>query len=262
MKTPSTNRSVIFVLMALMLAQFACNFGRAHSSPTATQPPTIASQATAAGPSASGSCQNDYFPVKPGTTWTSTGTMSTGSFTRVSTITEVSTTNFQAQTQLTDNLGKQLLTTESWNCTTTGLIQPGGPVAASIQSTFGGASTKTISTTGITIPTHINPGDTWSLVTQLEFTIPNLSITGTLDYNFQAIGLEQVAVPAGTFNAMKVQVNAKSASVKSSLPISITADGFYWFAPSVGRVKESEKVYANGNLVSDVEGELQSYNIP
>jgi hypothetical protein len=163
---------------------------------------------------------------------------------------------------LTDSAGKQIAIIESWNCTTAGLVQLGGPLASSIQSNFGGGSMKTLSTTGVTIPTHINAGDSWSQVTQFEFNIPNFSVTGTLTYDFKALGLEQVTVPAGAFNAMKIQVNARSENVKSGLPINITADGFYWFAPGVGRVKASEKVSANGNLVSDVEGELQSYHLP
>jgi hypothetical protein len=262
MKIPFTKKSVIFTLIALALTQFACNFGRPQPSTTVPEPPVTSSLATQPASSNSGNCQNDYLPVKVGATWTSNGKISAGIFTRVSTITSVGSDNFQSQTVLTDSLGKQIATIESWNCSTEGLVQLGGPLASSIQSTFGSDSMKTISTTGITLPAHINPGDSWSQQTQLEFTIPNISLTGTLNYDFQAIGLEQVIVPAGTFNAMKIQFNSKSESVKSSLPIAITADGFYWFAPGVGRVKGSEKISANGNLVSDVEGELQSYNIP
>lgn len=121
---------------------------------------------------------------------------------------------------------------------------------------------KTVSTTGVTVPVHINPGDSWSQDTQLQLTTSNGSIDGTVNYTFQAIGLEQVTVPGGTFNAMKVQVTAKSQSVISGVPVNITADGFDWFAAGVGRVKGSEKVTVNGSLVSDVEGELQSYHIP
>jgi hypothetical protein len=263
MKIPFTKKTMFFTLMALTLAQFACNFGRPQPSTTTPESPVTSSLATQPALSSNaGNCQNDYLPVKVGATWTSNGKISSESFTRVSTITSVGKDNFQSQTVLTDSLGKQISTIESWNCTTGGLVQLGGPLASPIQSTFGSDSMKTISTTGITLPAHINPGDSWSQQTQLEFTIPNLSITGTLNYNFQALGLEQVTVPAGTFNAMKVQVNAKSESVKSGLPIAITADGFYWFAPGVGRVKGSEKISANGSLVSDVEGELQSYSIP
>lgn len=263
MKIPFTKKSVIFTVIALMLAQFACNFGRGQPSNTATQAPNGGSPASRqAGPSSSGSCQNDYFPVKVGASWTSNVTISAGSFSRVSAITKVGADNFQIQTVLTDSLGKQISITESWNCTTEGLVQLGGPLANSIQSNFGVGSMKTITTTGVTIPVHINAGNSWSQVTQFEFNIPNFSVTGTLTYNFQAIGLEQVTVPAGTFNAMKIQVNANSEDVKSGVPINITADGFYWFAPGVGRVKASEKVSANGSLVSDVEGALQSYHIP
>jgi hypothetical protein len=262
MKTPFSIRSVLFTLMVLVLAQFACNFGRPQPSIAATQVPVAGSLATNPGPSPRGICENDYFPVKVGATWTSNANISAGNFTRVTTISDVGTNNFQTHTSLTDSLGKQISITESWKCTTQGLVQLGGPLATSIQSTFGSASTKTISTTGVTLPAHIDAGDSWSQTTQIDFTIPNISITGTLIYDFQAVGFEQVTVPAGTFNAMKVRVTARSESIKSGLPINITANGFYWFASGVGRVKGSEKVSANENLVSDVEGELQSYHIP
>ena len=262
MKIPFTKKSVLSTFLALAFAGLACNFGRSLPSIANPQPTNVELSATQAGPSTPGSCQSDYLPVKVGATWTSNGQISAGSFTRVSTISVVAVDNFQTQTTLTDSTGKQIATIESWNCTSEGLVQLGGPLASSIQGTFGNAAMKILSTTGVTIPAHINPGDLWTQVTQFEFTIPNLSITGTLTYAFKAIGLEQVTVPAGTFNAMKIQVNAKSENVKSGVPINISADGFYWFAPGVGRVKGSEKVSANGNLVTDVEGELQSYHIP
>jgi hypothetical protein len=270
MKILFTKKSITFALITLMLAQSACRFGIPQPASVAPQPTSGGSQAitqatspaTIAGSSASSSCQSDYLPIKAGAAWTFAGTSVSGSYTQTSTITGVGTDNFQTQAVLTEGNGNQIATPESWNCTPQGLVQLGGPLAATFQSLIGGASVKAFSTTGVTIPVHINPGDSWSQNTQLEITTSNGSVNGTVAYAFQAIGLEQVTVPGGSFNAMKVQVTAKSQSVISGVPVDITADGFDWFAAGVGRVKGSEKVNANGSLVSNVEGELQSYHIP
>jgi hypothetical protein len=262
MKIPFTKKSFMLALAALALATFACRFTGGQPAAVASQPTASASQPTLPAPSSSAPCQVDYFPVKVGASWTFSGKSVAGSYTRVSTITGMGTDNFQDQSVLTDSNGKQVATAESWNCSSAGLVQLGGPLAATLQGLVEGATMKTISTVGVTIPTHINPGDTWSQDTQLELTTPNGTISGTINYSFQAVGPEQVTVPAGTFNAMKVHVTSSSKSQISGIPVTITSDGFDWFASGVGRVKSSENVTANGNSLSDVEGDLQSYHLP
>jgi hypothetical protein len=84
----------------------------------------------------------------------------------------------------------------------------------------------------------------------------------TLTYNFSAFGSEQVAVAAGTFNAIKVQVQASTQAVLSGQSVAVTVAGFEWLAPGVGQVKSSETVYTLGVPLVSEESQLQSYTIP
>lgn len=181
----------------------------------------------------------------------------------VFTITDIGADSFQGRMQITDGSGNVLVdTTDAWQCTTGGLVELAGPLGATLQSAYGGATMKTLSTTGVTIPSQIKAGDTWGQVSQLEFTSAAQTYQATLTYNFSAFGNEQVSVPAGTFNAMKVQVRALTQAVLSGQTVDVTITGFEWFAPGVGHVKSSETVYAFGIPFASEEGELQSYNIP
>ncbi|MFZ1043341.1 MAG: hypothetical protein WAN58_18755, partial [Anaerolineales bacterium] len=115
MKTLSARKQIFIVLIVLTLAQFACNLG-AQASSAATQP----------APSGSGNCDvNPYLPVKAGATYTFAGTTSAGAYTRTSTFTNVHADGFQAEV-VTAVGNKSTTTTESWQCTADGLVQPGG----------------------------------------------------------------------------------------------------------------------------------------
>ncbi len=54
------------------------------------------------------------------------------------------------------------------------------------------------------------------------------------------IGLEQITVPAGTFDAYKVSIR-KNTQGKITLRE-------YWFAPKIGIVKEQNRIYSSGHL--------------
>jgi hypothetical protein len=83
--------------------------------------------------------------------------------------------------------------------------------------------------------------------------------------NFSATENESVTVPAGTFDALKVEVdvtlNINATYEGITLPVSFSGDYTYWFAPGVGWVKASGTGSVLGSSFSDIT-ELQSYNIP
>jgi hypothetical protein len=89
--------------------------------------------------------------------------------------------------------------------------------------------------------------------------------TGSVQISFNAVGNESVTVPAGTFEALKVEVdvalNLDATYEGITLPVSFTGDYTYWFAPNVGWVKASGTGNVLGNSFTDTT-ELQSYNIP
>ena len=252
MKTLLARKQIFILLIVLTLAQFACNLG-AQASSAATQP----------APSGSANCDvNPYLPVKAGATYTFAGTTSAGAYTRTSTFTNVDADSFQAEV-VTPVGNKSTTTTESWQCTADGLVQPGGPLAATLQNALSGTTTmKLTSMTGVTVPTNLAAGQSWTQSTNFEVTTSKGTVTGTITYALQAIGTESVTVPAGTFNAMKVQVNTTTQANRSGITFTITTNGFEWFATGVGHVKSSENVTFNGKPVSTVTGVLESYHIP
>jgi hypothetical protein len=264
MKDSSLRRRMSIGLLFLAVVQWSCSaVTQALGSSAVTTAPSQGPQVTQSAPAVASSCQNDLFPVKNGATWTYTGQFSKNPYMRVFTITNIGASDFQGTVHITDGSGNVLIdTTDSWQCTTGGLIELAGPLGATLQSAYGGATMKTLSTSGLTIPVQIKAGDTWGQVSQLEFTSAQQTNQATLTYNFSAFGSEQVTVPAGTFNAMKVQVRASTQAVLSGQSVAVMVSGFEWFAPGVGHVKSSETVYALGIPFASEEGELQSYKIP
>ena len=120
----------------------------------------------------------------------------------------------------------------------------------------------TVSSTGVTLPTNISAGGAWSQQAQMEFTSVKGSVNLTLNYSFKGSGLEQITVTAGSFNAMKVEVNVTSQATVAGRTTNIIVDGFDWYVPNVGVVKSSYTVQVNGAPYPGTTAELQSYHIP
>ena len=154
-----------------------------------------------------------------------------------------------------------------WNCENGNLItlnsNNGGSANVSTEGVEVNFETKELS--GITLPADINPGDTWSQSLTLEGT---QTISGTsypagnsLTSDCTAIGVESVTVPAGTFDAMRVDcttvlnpwMNMEGTEIKNT----ITLAGSNWYAPNVGLIKQ-----ASTGSGLDSTTELLSYNIP
>ena len=88
---------------------------------------------------------------------------------------------------------------------------------------------------------------------------------GDTIYNYTAIGVESVSVPAGTFEAMKVEVvttvNINATFQGTTVPVTFTSTTTSWFAQGVGWVK-SDSVSDFGDISTSESIELVSYNIP
>lgn len=261
MNISATRARVGIGIVCLAIAQLACATLALVVGSGGT--PAEPSPGTAAATPAPSTCKNDYLPVKEGASWTYTGQFSKESYSRVFTIKTVAANSFEGRTQIMNASGNTLVdTTETWECTADGLIEPAGPLGATLQSASGSTGIKTTSASGVTIPNQIKPGDKWGQVAQLELNSGQKTTQTTLTYDFTAFATEQVTVPAGTFNAIKVQVRASTQAVLSGRTVDVTVSGFEWFVPGVGHVKSSETVYAFGIPFATEEGELQSYKLP
>jgi hypothetical protein len=212
-------------------------------------------------------CANTYYPVREGATWAykSTGSPA-GDYTFTDTITSVRDDGFT----LTSQFGA-LTRTQEWGCEHEGLValQLGGASAATLNNENMDLNLVVDEVNGVTYPSQINAGDQWqhnlSFAGEMNFSGQTGEATGNVQANFTALGKESVTVPAGTFDAMKIQldsdlnINAKFTGI--SVPVTISSTYTYWLAEGVGWVKASGTGEFGGQSFSETI-ELQSYNIP
>ncbi|HSL44413.1 MAG TPA: hypothetical protein VK897_13335 [Anaerolineales bacterium] len=269
------------LLIILFIAACAPPLSLPNQEPQLTQtlpPPlieTVAGTETQTGVAPAGTlpvdgqtlCTNTYYPVRQGATWlykSSGGPAGEYSFT--DTITAVRADGFTLSTQI-----GELNRAQDWTCGAEGLValQLGGAPAAMLNSQGIQVALNATNSSGVIFPSQINPGDTWQH--NLDF-IGNVSVaneeaeaTGNAQMNFTAIGSESVTVPAGTFEAMKIEIdttlNIEASYEGITLPVAFSSSHTYWFAPGVGWVRAT----GTGNVLStsfSETTELQSYSIP
>ena len=226
-----------------------------------TEEPTVSVEDTA--PVEAGLCTNPYYPVREGNTWSYTSTSSVAAnYSFTDTITAIREDGFTLTTDF-DGLTR----TQEWTCSPDGLlaVQLGG----GLSTAYTNLEIETQNASGITYPVEINAGDTWQY---------SLDFTGTMDIagepgaaegntqsDFTALGMESVTVPAGTFNAMKVQVlttiNIKVSFQGSTVPVTFSSTTTSWYVKDTGWVKSvSDGSFAGQGYTETVE--LQWYNLP
>ena len=241
--------------------------GETATVPPAAEPPAATTEGSGMPVAGEGMCANAYYPVRQGATWTykSTGGPA-GEYSFTDTITAVGQDSFTLSTQI-----GSLTTLQDWNCTAEGLIahQLGGAPAAMLNSQGIQMSLNATNASGVLFPGQINPGDSWlhTLDVAGSVSVANEEgeAAGTVTMNFNAVGTESVTVPAGTFEAMKLDVdttlNVDVSYEGITLPVAFSARHTYWFAPGVGWVK----AIGTGNVLAtsfSETTELQSYSIP
>lgn len=255
-----------FGIVIILAATLACNLGAGNPSETAQPSPAAAeSQPVASG----GLCDNALYPVKEGATWTYLNTGSpSGDFTYTDTVTAVRADGFTLASQF-DGLTR----TQEWLCETAGLkaLQLGGAGATASVSTGGTtAEFKTSEVTGVSLPREITPGLQWQYSLKIEGTTAmpgnqTAQSTSTFSASMQEIGRESVTVPAGTFEAVKIQVTNIVQIVADfqgmQVPVTINGSSVVWYAPGVGYVKSIENSDYGGTPFTSTT-ELQTYNIP
>jgi hypothetical protein len=232
----------------------------------ATEPPAT-SEGGGTPLAGEGLCANAYYPVREGSTWSykSTGGPA-GEYSFTDTITSVREDGFTLSSQFGD-----LTRTQEWSCTPEGLIalQLGGAPAATLNSQNMQLNLDIKNVSGVTFPSEINVGDQWQHNLDFEgnMTVANQegAATGNAQTNFNVLGNESVTVPAGTFDALKIEMdttlNINVSAQGISVPVTFTSTYTYWFVQGVGWVKSSGTGNIAGTSFSETT-ELQSYSIP
>jgi hypothetical protein len=232
------------------------------AEPTAQPSPTAVPTATPAPPEpapAAGPCQHPYYPVVAGASW-EYQLSGTSSDTFVRSITHVRENGFDDQ----DDFSAGVTRRGSWECREGNLIDLalGSSPAVTVTGEEMNFTFDVESNTGITLPANPQPGMEWmqKIVYRGQFDMGGTNLEGrnVVDLSCQAIGLETVHVPAGDFNALRVDCTTKlDIAIAGTAAFNTTITGSSWYAPGVGWVKSRD----SGDMgVTEIV--LVSYTIP
>jgi len=249
---------LITAIASLLLS--ACNAGASPS-------PILPILATPATTTDTGSCANNLLPVVQGATWvySSVGGPN-GDFSYTDSITETHTGGFTLTSQF-----PSLSLSQEWLCAPEGLIarQLGGGTTASVSMQNMIIGFQTIEVSGVSLPAMITPGQIWDYKLSMEGSVPTpggmVQSPGTFDLTMQEQGTESLIIPAGTFEATRIQATFNAQiSVDfqgSSVPYMVNGTSVIWYAPAVGFIKSIENIDFSGTTFTSTT-ELQTYNIP
>ena len=259
-------RSAMVVLLTLALFVTACGPGNTGNPDVVL--PILETSQPGASSTASELCSNMLYPTNQGATWIYTSTGGPGGFfIYTNSITEVRADGFTLTSQSPD-----FTRTQEWSCQPDGLktLQLGGGNAVGISVQHMTADLTALEVTGINLPKDIMEGSQWQYSMSLEGTVvmpdnPQAPAKGTYSVVIQEMGRETVTVPAGMFEAIKIQSNSTvdimSVFAGMDTPIKFNGTTITWYAPGVGYVKSVENGDFGGEAFSTTT-ELQSYSIP
>jgi hypothetical protein len=224
-----------------------------------TMEPTVAVESTT---SIEG-CNHPYYPAVPNATrvYKSSGT-SKGEYMITETTSEVRADGF---TVLTD-YGTNVKSIE-WSCDSEGLrvYSTGNEKmqGLAVDSDQFKLDVTIKNPSGVTLPVEIEAGDSWAQSFDFESTgtVGGNTTTGTgrSTTTYEALGLESITIPAGTFEAMKIESETKEDIQATFNGLAANSSNEYqtvfWFVEGIGLVKS----VTTGGYTETLE--LQSYNI-
>lgn len=159
---------------------------------------------------------------------------------------------------------------EEWSCANGDLtmLDPGGGAAGSLATLNGvTAQIDTDDNVGITLPGTINMSDTWQQVLNIEGSVRlpdgrEGSASGTYTASYEAVGNEEVTVPAGTFEAIRIDVvmvyDLLVTVEDLEVPVTTGATQNLWYKPGVGLVQ----VFSTSDTMLNETIVLMRYIIP
>lgn len=251
------------LILASLVFITACNGGESSDVPL----PNTAPAGESAQNIANEYCDNPLFPVKSNASWTySSKGGPNGDFSYTDTITEIHSGGFVLASQF-----PALTLTQEWLCTPEGYIaqQLGGGTTASVSMQNMITDFKTLQVSGLSLPRVITPGMQWQYILTMKGTVAmpgeQTQSPGSFSLDMQEVGSESITIPAGTFQATKIQA-AFNANIDvdfqgSLVRYTINGSSILWYAPGVGFIKSIENIDFSGTTFTSTT-ELQSYIIP
>jgi hypothetical protein len=233
----------IVPLILSMLVLSSCNLPSRQVSQVETPAPN-SSILPELSPTPVSLCTNSYFPNAVGDTWNYIGSNSAiGAYNRTDTITSSSNEAFTLETTLASITYSLSYTCASAGLTATNPIQQ--YVGVLLSGPDAPVNVKLTSSSGISLPATIASGDTWQQTAEWKASSPNLNLNGRFVFNYTALGYENVTVPFGTYDALRVDATIRI-EVSGFRILAGTFTATTWMVPGIGIVKSEGTSHVPG----------------
>ncbi len=203
-------------------------------------------------------CDHPYFPLRTGASWTYAGTDGTSTWS----IPSASGSAGSAEATMDISMSAGTMTVH-WTCGSEGIVSYDFGNFSS--PTFGQvASLKVVDSSGTFLPPadRLTPGSSWptnfTLVMSASAQGFSMEVNSKTSETWTAVGTETVSVPAGTFEALRVDGTSTSSfsGMTVAVPVS-TVNMSYWYAKGVGIVRYT---YATDQVNGGAD--LTAYSVP
>lgn len=210
-------------------------------------------------------CANDYYPVVTGASWTYTGNNSTGiSFRFTRTITNTSGEGF-AELDVWDG---GVTRTGTWTCADGDLtaLNQGGVATVSVPTGEDRPKleAESVKSDGVSIPAEMKLDESWEQSINLTGKMTLLqggmtvAVTNDAQITCTPISVENVSVPAGSFEAIKVVcASSLTVTIDNNAPGTISGTLTLWYVAGVGIVKIMDESEVGSATI-----ELAEYTVP
>lgn len=242
---------IIFVALGCNLSRFTRSGNSANSGPAEDKPG-----------SASAQCDNPYYPVGPSISRKyhvsyPKGMLSDRDYTE--SFSDFSGDTFTVNTDF-GNVAAHI----KWRCTADGLLATQYNNSIEMKSTGHSVSVDTIDSKGVTFPNadKWQTGEKWNAEYHISETVNTggksiVASKGTVDQDGEVLGTEQVTVPAGTFQAVKIKISSHmdltmNVTGAKGMPINIKLETTAWMAKDTGMVKSVTKLGGSGETTSEL----------
>lgn len=204
-------------------------------------------------------CDHPYLPLRPGSSWTYSTTEGTSAWSVLS----AGGAPDSAAATMSITIPEVVMTTH-WDCTSQGIISYdfGNLSVAGMGEVV---SMDVTESSGVFLPAAslLVPGYSWSesytLVLNVTLEGTSVDMTSSSAETWTAAGIETVSVPAGTFEALRID-GTQNVSVSGFMGmggVDATNSMTFWFAEGVGIVR-----YTSSSEGYTGVGELTAYSIP
>jgi hypothetical protein len=203
-------------------------------------------------------CDHPYFPLRTGSSWT----YSTPQGNMTWSVGSAGGTNDSAEATMEIAMPEVTMTVH-WSCSSAGIVSYDfGTLSAAGMGNV--VNMEVVDSSGAFLPAAdlLAPGYSWpnnySVVMHVSQEGFAVDWTTAVSETLTATGIESVTVPAGTFEALRVDGNESVSMTGVGQDVNATVSMTYWYAKGVGVVRYTSSTSEG----SSSGGELTSYTVP